>query len=114
MSVQFPPPQLIENFLPVYVEFLQRLVEIVRHTDVSEFTSWWRDDFQNRAVGGAPDSQHLFGFAVDLISSRPEEVAELADLLGMFAVIEMDHVHIQILPAGELARLGFFGEQFEV
>jgi len=114
MSVQFPPQIFIESFFPVYVEFLERLGLIVERSDALEFTSWWRDDFQNRSVGGDPESQHLFGFAVDLVAARPEEVAHLADRLGLIPVIEMDHVHIQILPAGTLARLGFFGQQIEV
>jgi len=114
VSVQFPPPEFINAFSPVYIEFIERLIRIVEASPGIQFTSWWRDYFQNLSIGGDPQSQHLFGFAVDLVTPRPEEVAQLAELLGMIAVVEIDHVHIQILPAGTLARLGFFGEQFEV
>lgn len=69
-----------------------------------EVTSWYRDPVQNQRVGGSPFSQHLAGFAFDVVHDRPVEFAAIADSLGFIPIIEKDHVHVQFFPAGVLRR----------
>jgi uncharacterized protein YcbK (DUF882 family) len=71
-------------------------------------TSWYRDADHNRSVGGSPQSQHLYGFALDITSDRPELVIAAARSAGLHVVDEMDHIHLQLFPAGFLADLGLF------
>ena len=104
-----PPPELIQFFRPVFEHFLPRAEMLARGHPEAELTSWWRDRIDNRRVGGNPDSQHLFGFAFDLVVNDPEQTAEDARRLGFVAVVESDHVHLQFFPAGTLRRHGFFG-----
>lgn len=108
-DIQAPPDAMLRAFEPIYREFLTRLGAVRRDAPDIQFTSWWRNDAFNRSVGGAFDSQHLAGFAVDLVASRPDVVQQLARQVGLIPVVEMDHVHIQLFPAGLLARIGFFG-----
>jgi hypothetical protein len=72
-------------------------------------TSWFRSESENSRVGGHPESQHLFGFAIDVASENPSYVETSARSLGLFPVDEFDHIHIQIFPAGFLKSIGLFG-----
>jgi len=47
-----------------------------------------------------PDSQHLLGLAADLVTDFPEAVAQRLDAVGLVAVDEGTHVHVQLLPPG--------------
>jgi uncharacterized protein YcbK (DUF882 family) len=61
-------------------------------------TSWYRTPRRNRAVGGHPSSLHLKGLAVDLVADDPSAhptIAAHARRLGLVAIQEEDHVHIQ-------------------
>jgi len=69
-------------------------------------TSWWRDPDENADVGGSPDSQHLFGLALDVTGPGLAATQELARRNGLTAVAEVDHLHLQLFPAGVLARAG--------
>ena len=73
-------------------------------------TSWWRSEDENRAVGGDPDSQHLFGLGVDLVptAGTPEALAARLRSFGLIAVPTSTHVHVQAFPAGTLRSFGFF------
>jgi hypothetical protein len=88
--------------------------EIFRFDPTTQFTSWWRSDVENTAVGGHPHSQHLFGFAFDLVANSSQEIADAVNGIGLIAVPEFDHLHIQLLPHGELERQGFFADTIEV
>jgi len=100
-----PPPagvwQPVERFAPgSYGNFLTRLIFGVRDIDPIQATSWWRSPNENRDVGGFPESQHLLGLAVDLVlDDKQRAVGELVDL-GLTAVNEGTHVHVQYWPAG--------------
>lgn len=71
-------------------------------------TSWWRGPGHNRNVGGSAESQHLFALAVDIAGDiqRLRRVAQGAAAMGLFAVLEPGHLHIQRHPAGALRRAG--------
>lgn len=63
-------------------------------------TSWWRSVKRNRAVGGHPKSKHLRGLAVDVVLDSPAADKEgfVTDCvgLGLKAIDEGDHIHVQI------------------
>lgn len=94
--------------MPVYRHLLFNLGKIGYKVPDIQVTSWYRDPDENIRVGGSPDSQHLFGFAVDVRTRDPSEVVKIALNLGLYPVDEFDHVHIQTFPPGFLRELGFF------
>jgi len=66
-------------------------------------TSRRRTRAQNAAVGGAAYSQHLIALAADLVpvaGSSYATIAAAARSAGLVPVIESDHVHVQLFPAG--------------
>lgn len=109
MSLQPPPEDFLRHLFPLY-EFLLSRAEKLSFVDPSiKFTSWFRDQLENAAVGGNPESQHLFGFALDATTANPKAVVQLANRLGLVGVEEFDHVHLQLFPAGFLKSFGLFG-----
>lgn len=75
-------------------------------------TSWFRSPFDNRAVKGDPDSQHLVGLALDVVPAKhnlsasiDEAAASFAEF-GFISVPSPTHLHIQTFPAGILRRVG--------
>lgn len=114
MSLQGPPQDLVNQFPEVF-GYLISLSQAISEFDPStQFTSWWRSDSLNRSVGGDPHSQHLFGFAFDLVGNRSREVQDALNRIGLVAVAESDHLHVQLFPAGTLESAGFFGRTIEV
>lgn len=111
MSVEFPPLELaryVNYRLPgIYARFLIPIIEAPFPGD-TVVTSWYRDFVHNREVGGAPQSQHLLGLALDLTSRRPEEILGALRPTGLTVIGESTHVHVQALPAGQPALLGLF------
>lgn len=106
MTLQPPPPQMLGQFLPVY-RFMVERERFLESVFPGPVTSWWRSPFDNRRVGGSPDSQHLLGFAFDVVpKSDPRRYAALARQVGLIAVEEFDHVHLQVLPAGAARQFG--------
>lgn len=104
-----PPPEAIwrpiENFEPgTYGNFLTRLIFAMRERRAFA-TSWFRDPLQNRNVGGHPESQHLLGLAVDLVTDEPQLAVTALTGLGLTAFNEATHVHVQYWPAGIAGRL---------
>lgn len=71
-------------------------------------TSWWRSPQHNRAVGGHPESQHIFALAIDVAGTRDQrrDIVTAARRVGLTAVDEGSHVHVQAFPAGALRRAG--------
>ena len=70
-----------------------------------EVTSYWRSREENERVGGHPFSQHLVGWAIDVVGPDIEIFAERVGAAGLVPVHEIDHLHIQLLPAGALELL---------
>lgn len=102
MSVEIPPPRLIRALFPELVDFVTR-VGATRVTPDLYITSWWRSQAKNQRVGGHPFSQHRLGLALDVagpINDMDFWFRE-ARSVGLFAVAEGSHVHVQSLPAGE-------------
>lgn len=88
--------------------FFFRLILVLRRTPDAIPTSWWRSVEDNREEGGDPESQHLFGLAADIVvpSRVLAGVLGVARGLGLTAVNERTHVHLQLFPKGALARAG--------
>ena len=99
---------------PLVRFFVETLIRVLRGTPGSNsllLTSWFRSPQRNRAVGGSPESQHLFGLAVDLVG--PTETLKMvqtaANRVGLIAVDEIatkGHLHIQLFPKGFLRSRG--------
>ena len=104
MSLQAPPLSVVRAVMPQLRFALPRFRYLVESSEVDAITSWYRDPVQNQRVGGHPQSQHLYALAVDVVTARPERVAAVARRVGLVAVIERDHVHVQAYPAGYVER----------
>jgi len=104
-----PPPALLASgWFPFILNFYWRAVRLFFTYSGLALTSWFRTPEVNRDEGGDPESQHLFGLAWDL-AVPPQIAAQVVDTarqLGLVAVDERTHVHIQAFPAGALARAG--------
>lgn len=108
MSIQPPPIPLVREFLPIFQWLVPRLNFLVDEGGIP--TSWWRSPGFNAAAGGNPESQHLFGFAADFVPGRVAWVflRDQAERIGLIGVLETDHLHVQVFPAGTLREAGFF------
>ncbi len=73
-------------------------------------TSYIRTPEQNRRVGGAPESQHLVGTALDLIGPT-ERMVDFARELGLVGIDEGSHLHLQLFPAGGARAAGLFPDR---
>lgn len=102
MSIQSPPAQLVNAYPDFYRWLLPRLNLIARTFPNWQATSWWRSNARNLDVGGAPRSQHLLAWAVDFAGPRDQsrQLVALAESVGLVAIDEGDHVHVQMFPAG--------------
>lgn len=97
-----PPPWPYNGF-PVNV-LRDRAMAAGANTDVT-CTSWFRTGPENAAVGGDDWSQHLVGWALDAAGPEQQAFAKRARMTGLIAVLENDHVHLQLFPASTLRRL---------
>jgi len=107
--IRVPPVEIIAATLPHLLRFLGQLGQLQVGPSLN-LTSWYRDPATNARVGGAPQSQHLLGLAID-VDGDPAELdrfAVLAQHVGLTAVLEQSHLHIQALPAGRAAAFGLF------
>lgn len=102
MSIQPPPDRFVRAWRKQYEEFIRRLKAAASVVPGSTVTSWWRSPTHNRDVGGAIYSQHLLGFAVDVVSPNPVRFANAVRSVGLVAIDEGDHVHVQAYPSGLL------------
>ena len=61
-------------------------------------SSYYRTPERNAAVGGVPTSLHLQGLAIDLVGGQADilAVAGLWRALGLDAVVESDHLHLEL------------------
>jgi Peptidase M15 len=102
VAAQRPPPELEAAWGPLYREFLERVSAGAAGIPVSAVTSWWRSRSRNSSVGGAIYSQHLLGFALDLVTPRPTALVKSLNAVGLVAIDEGDHVHVQAYRAGQI------------
>lgn len=63
-------------------------------------TSWYRDPATNQRVGGRPDSQHLWGWALDLRKDNAglRMARNLSTTRYLEVIVEPDHIHIEFEP----------------
>jgi hypothetical protein len=95
MVPSLPPPDSMAEF----IERIRCLCVLLR----CSMTSGMRTSDRNTMVGGARRSKHLVSFgglAVDLVpdddsTETRTSVVTMAKQFGLWAVDEMDHVHIQ-------------------
>lgn len=63
-------------------------------------TSWGRTEVRNKAVKGHPRSRHLDWLAVDVVPDNWDDHGDVmrdAAALGLRALNEGDHIHIQVI-----------------
>jgi len=99
--------QLLRVLDPHVREFVTRVQRIPVD---GRITSWWRTPAKNASVGGAINSQHLIGLAVDVVpvgapfsDEWAARVVTEAKQRGLIAGIEGDHVHLQRYAARDVA-----------
>ena len=96
--------EMVGFFLMTFLGWVEAMVE----GDLN-FSSGYRCVECNRTAGGAENSAHLRGKAVDIVPMSPEqryEILAVAFLRGIKRIgIEKDHVHLDVdesLPQGVL------------
>lgn len=108
MSLESPPRELLARYENVYRWLIPRVVALDRDFGRGlRLTSWFRNRDDNVRAGGAMFSQHRLGFALDLDTRNRldrEVLAQRARQFGLIAVVESDHVHLQIFAAGLLPQ----------
>lgn len=75
------------------------LVALVLLFAEGSVVSWMRSRKRNRDVGGVDYSLHLVGLAVDVEFDTDDDKVRgihMAERLGLLAIDEGDHVHIQV------------------
>lgn len=97
MPVYIPPERIVIQVLPQLRTFIAKLSRAYFPPD-TRITSWFRSVRQNLAVGGDSRSQHLAGLALDLVTVERAHLVDQLRLVGLVAVDEGDHVHVQALP----------------
>jgi len=108
--VVIPPASIVftvERWAPgIYNELVRRVISAASATPFSVgVTSWWRGPSDNLHAGGSPDSQHLLGLAIDLTPVSGQLLENLSRV-GLIAVDERDHIHVQAWPAGVARAAG--------
>ncbi len=78
-------------------EFVNKVIclALKYHCSVS---SWGRTPARNAAVGGVADSYHMLWLGLDVVLEpmvRNEGFERDADLLGLQAIFEGDHYHLE-------------------
>jgi len=105
-----PPDALIRSaWLPILRVFYERALATWRRLGPSRtLISWYRTPERNRVEGGSDESQHLFALAMDfgLAPNAVQLGADAARASGLVAVPKRTSLHVQLFPAGALARAG--------
>jgi len=96
----------VNHFAPGFWFDFFREVNAAYAVEPFQVTSWYRSPSHNRRVGGDPDSQHLVGAALDVVTEKPGKLAAEFARFGWQAVNEGDHLHLQAWPAGIARRVG--------
>lgn len=77
-------------------KFTEQIMQLKACVDFS-VTSWIRTEKHNERVGGAEESQHLTGLAVDVVLDDKKDKAfflRKLDSVGYYYLDEGDHIHI--------------------
>ncbi len=77
--------------------FADKVLALCLIYDCSE-TSGFRTEKRNKAEKGADDSRHLEGLARDIVPddrTKDHEISHAAKRLGLWVLIESDHIHLQ-------------------
>ncbi len=109
MPLRAPPAYYVSR-LPVraYVQRVNAAAGSARPT------SWYRSPQDNVRVGGSgrppygvggPLSQHLVGLGSDWVTPNPSALVAAFRRVGLIAVDEFSHVHVQAWQRGVLDRL---------
>jgi hypothetical protein len=98
----------VELFAPGFWEaFIWHVNDAAASVDAPTIaSSWYRNAADNIRVGGAQDSQHLVGSAVDLVNEKAGQLAGELSGRGFVVVNEGDHLHVQAWPAGLIRTVG--------
>ena len=103
MTVEAPPIE-VQQLVPFALrEFVARVGRASWPGDTVA-TSWYRSPQRNSLVRGATFSQHLAGLGLDVVTNDLRGAVAAARSVGLVAVNEGDHVHIQLLPPGVFGR----------
>jgi len=119
-DLAIPPQSLLNSaWRPLLEAFVQRVIQTLQRGPPGvTLTSWYRTPIRNANEGGSPQSQHLFGLAMDLFVEQtgfgltsgrePSRLRDAARGAGLIAVPILDRggLHVQLFPAGTLARAG--------
>lgn len=119
MSPVLPPPVDVQRVVEASAPGIYRQV-VANYNEAGRgirgaVISWWRDPERNARVGGARDSQHLLGTAVDSVHQSPDEAGRFASRLrarGFIALVKGPTgrgrwaVHAQAWRAGTARRAG--------
>lgn len=104
---------MIRGLQPLHRSFVMKLLRVAPHVPGIAATSWFRTVDENVIVGGHPRSQHLLGFAVDLVApaSQLEQLELFLVGQGLGVVSEPSHLHVQAYDAGSIPAsvFGRFG-----
>jgi len=79
------------------LEFVNRVI-LLRIRWGFSVTSWGRTDQYNKEVGGINGSWHLYWLGLDVVLDKMVKNIEFekdADRLGVLALFEGDHYHLQ-------------------
>lgn len=79
------------------IPFLLAVISLSVEFDLS-VTSWIRTRARNHKVGGMPHSLHMMGLAVDVVLDNETDTMlflSKARSLGLIALDERDHIHLQ-------------------
>jgi len=108
MAARGPPLDLVRSsWRPLILDFVQRASRAWGAEPGVTLTSFYRDPQFNRTIGGAPRSQHQVALAADFAGERTKlrHLAQHARAVGLIAVDEGSHLHIQFFRAGVGPRL---------
>ena len=105
MAAVAPPAALLtSSWRPVIEVFVRKVVTTL--VPGQRVTSWYRNAQRNLDEGGSPESQHLFGLAIDVTGPQLDFTRFLAMRERLTTESERDHLHIQLFPPGALRRAG--------
>jgi len=105
MGFAFPPDRIFREFREDILLVVFANLAIAQVFPEYALTSWYRDEISNRRVGGAEFSQHRLALATDGVGLDDDQVAAAVPFLrsvGLVAVDEGSHLHIQRFPARTL------------